>query len=570
VVKQSQNTPDPKRIFGIIGIIELSRGPYLVVIKSRKEVGLMDGNKIWKIGSTEIHPLYTETAAAMVTLTQAEDDKKYLALVKQILSLPLYFSYDFDITNTYQRRAAWTKEKALEPLYKKADIRFWWNRYLLAPFLNPVPTSTDGVPSATPDQYSRFILPVMMGFIEIHHIQVRGTLVEFALFSRRHTRRAGCRYVVRGIDASGAVANFVETEQVVVLPERKLTHAFVILRGSIPVFWTQLATLKYAPVIAVQTKQDVDAAFNAHFGELANTYGKEGPFVCTSLINLKGSELKLADQFAAAVQRCRFPNVEYYPFDFHKECPGTNYTALQRLLSEIQPSMDKSGWFIADNAQHTEGPSFRAGSVLRVQSGAVRVNCIDNLDRTNVGQSVFAKHVLLQQLQVLGLIPPETKLEDLVELKKAFQNTWADNANSLATQYAGTGALKVDFTRNGKRSFGGMLMDGYNSLMRYILNNFKDGVKQDAFNLFLGVYRVDPKAKSPFAADKGREQIINFFLVLFVLLFGTGFTRYITFSPYVAAGYWVAFLGIYAAGITLYGKKLVNLPVLTRNRTKAD
>lgn len=563
-MKKSENVLEPKKIFGIVGIAELSAGRYLIVIKSRKEVGLLDGRKIWKIGSVEFYPFATQDRAAQpLSLTQREDDKKYLSLLKSILSLPLYFSYDMDITNTYQRRSTWNLQAMKDPMYTRVDNRFWWNRYLQSALLNPA-----GSNASTPESYAKFILPLMMGFVEVSHLTIRGTLVEFALISRRHVRRAGCRYVVRGIDESGAVANFIETEQIVVLPDRKQTHSFVQLRGSIPVFWTQLVTLKYAPVIAVQTNKDADAAFKAHFAELFRIYGDKAPYICASLINLKGSELKLATQYEAIVKRSNLPGVEYYPFDFHKECPGTNFANINRLLQQIQPSMNMMGWFIADGANHTEGPDFRPGTALRIQQGAIRSNCIDNLDRTNVAQSVFAKHVLMQQLLVLGVVTEEVKFEDLAELKYAFQNTWADNANTISTQYAGTGALKTDFTRTGKRSLHGMLMDGYNSLKRYVLNNFHDGLKQDAFNLFLGVYRVDPRAPSPFIADRGREQIISFFMVLFVLLALTGLTRIVTFNPYVAVGYWAGFVGIYAAGIALYGKRLVNLPVLTRTVKK--
>lgn len=564
-MKKSESPLEPKRIYGIVGIATLSLGRYLIVVKSKKEVGVLDGRRIWKVGSVEFLPFRGSemNEAQPSTYTQREDDKKYLSLLKQVLALPLYFSYDVDITNSYQRRSTWNLQAMKDPMYSRVDARFWWNRYLQSPLLDP-----PGPGSSAPETYAKFILPMMMGFIEIHHLNIRGALVELALISRRHTRRAGCRYVVRGIDESGAVANFVETEQIVVLPHRKQTHAFVQVRGSIPVFWTQLASLKYAPVIAVQSNRNVDEAYKTHFSELSRIYGESGRYVCTSLINLKGSELKLADQYDAVVKRNPMPGVEYYPFDFHKECPGTNFANISKLLQQIQPSLTMMGWFIADNTNHCEGPDFRPGVVLRVQQGTVRVNCIDNLDRTNVTQSVFAKYILMQQLLVLGVTTDETKFEDLVELRYAFQNTWADNANVLSTQYAGTGALKTDFTRTGKRSFKGLLMDGYNSLLRYVLNNFHDGVKQDAFNLFLGVYRVDPRAVSPFAADKGREQIISFFVVVFVLLSLTGLTRVVTHNPYLAVGYWCGFLGIYAAGISLYGKKLVNLPVLTRNNKK--
>ena len=37
----------------------------------------------------------------------------------------------------------------------------------------------------------------------------------------------------------------------------------------------------------------------------------------------------------------------------------------------------------------------------------------------------------------------------------------------------GTGALKSGFTRTGKRTVGGILDDGYKSVLRYYLNNFQ-------------------------------------------------------------------------------------------------
>lgn len=55
---------------------------------------------------------------------------------------------------------------------------------------------------------------------------------------------------------------------------------------------------------------------------------------------------------------------------------------------------------------------------------------------------------------------------------------WADHANEISIAYSGTGALKTDFTRTGKRTKVGALEDGYKSVMRYIKNNFFDGARQ--------------------------------------------------------------------------------------------
>ena len=65
-----------------------------------------------------------------------------------------------------------------------------------------------------------------------------------------------------------------------------------------------------------------------------------------------------------------------------------------------------------------------------------------------------------------------------LSLNATMRNIWADNADACSVQYAGTGALKTDFTRTGKRTFAGLLQDGVNSMVRYWKNNFMDGKRQ--------------------------------------------------------------------------------------------
>ena len=76
-----------------------------------------------------------------------------------------------------------------------------------------------------------------------------------------------------------------------------------------------------------------------------------------------------------------------------------------------------------------------------------------------------------------------------MQLEKAFRILWADHGDALSWQYAGTGALKSGFTRTGVRSPMGLLDDGWKSAIRYYLNNYEDGHKQDAIDLITGNYR---------------------------------------------------------------------------------
>jgi len=56
--------------------------------------------------------------------------------------------------------------------------------------------------------------------------------------------------------------------------------------------------------------------------------------------------------------------------------------------------------------------------------------------------------------------------EKYKEVDSLFKNVWANNADAISIQYSGTGALKNDFTRTGKRDFRGVLNDGINSVTR--------------------------------------------------------------------------------------------------------
>ena len=68
-----------------------------------------------------------------------------------------------------------------------------------------------------------------------------------------------------------------------------------------------------------------------------------------------------------------------------------------------------------------------------------------------------------------------------------LQEIWADNGDAISRQYAGTDALKGDFTRTGERKFKGLMKDGVNSASRYYMNRFKDAYRQGAIDVAVGL-----------------------------------------------------------------------------------
>ncbi len=87
---------------------------------------------------------------------------------------------------------------------------------------------------------------------------------------------------------------------------------------------------------------------------------------------------------------------------------------------------------------------------------------MDCLDRTNVCQSSFAKHMLDQQLKNQGF----DMREQLDQENAWFNILWADNGDAISKQYASTSAMKGDYTRTKKRDYRGALNDAGLSLTR--------------------------------------------------------------------------------------------------------
>ena len=64
-------------------------------------------------------------------------------------------------------------------------------------------------------QYAPFKIPCIYGYLYIKTIQIDANKkFDFALVSKKDCRRPGRRFIVRGIDREGNVANFVETEHI--------------------------------------------------------------------------------------------------------------------------------------------------------------------------------------------------------------------------------------------------------------------------------------------------------------------------------------------------------------------
>lgn len=100
-----------------------------------------------------------------------------------------------------------------------------------------------------------FVMPCILGFVRQISAApvaagVKSDTVTVTVIARRALCRAGTRHWRRGADSSGDVANFVESEQILETGSGEVT-SMVQLRGSIPLFWSQVLSI-CLPVLCAQ------------------------------------------------------------------------------------------------------------------------------------------------------------------------------------------------------------------------------------------------------------------------------------------------------------------------------
>jgi phosphatidylinositol 4-phosphatase len=104
-------------------------------------------------------------------------------------------------------------------------------------------------------QYAPFKVPCIFGYLYIKSLMIDSQKkFDFALISKKDCRRPGRRFIVRGIDKDGCVANFVETEHVITLYEQAdamRVASYIQTRGSIPALWSQKPTMKWSPAVRI-------------------------------------------------------------------------------------------------------------------------------------------------------------------------------------------------------------------------------------------------------------------------------------------------------------------------------
>ena len=426
-----------------------------------------------------------------------------------------YFSLTGDITNSLQRQVFEGDPADAYGGYtnwlSNLDDRFFFNKPLVQELIDMEDTRA-----------YNWITPFIQGYIELQECKLdTGEADDFysdfenqdnmlnnmgrpmlqpvnqlpqyytiAIISRRSRHRAGTRYKRRGVNEEGHVANYVETEQILLYHHYALS--FLLVRGSVPVHWSQPG-YKYRPPPKLDRSPEEDQlAFSRHFNTEFAIYGP--PIYAINLAEKFGRERVISEAYLDQSLWYNNPDLHFISFDFHDACKGMHFENVSILTDAISEQVRGLQFTWLD--KH---------GVVCTQTGVVRVNCIDCLDRTNVVQTALARLILETQLTKLGVVPPEPGgLPENTRL--TFQSLWANNGDALSRQYAGTNALKGDFTRTGERNLSGLMKDGMNSASRYYLNQFRDAYRQATIDLMTGQIAGDSNVEDLEVDDQEKTE----------------------------------------------------------------
>ncbi|RGP79176.1 sac1-recessive suppressor of secretory defect [Fusarium longipes] len=489
-------------------------------LDQKRNMGLSNAPKVSETVSTAAvsSPDKTQEGLAKAAPSEPELLPKLLRTAQVLFgsSRSFYFSYDFDLTRSLDERSV--PPNAETPLHNQVDEVFFWNRHLLQPFTssgqdclalplmqgfvgqktfvvdNQPPQSDDKgkdsvelsdlSPSKEHSDYPG--LGSSRASIDLR-LSERKYLI--TVISRRSTKRAGLRYLRRGIDQDGFVANMVETEQLLSTPTwdpSSNVYSFLQVRGSIPLFFTQ-SPYAFKPTPIQQHSEEANqAACRRHFESLSRNYGQ---LQIVNLVEKHGVESIIGSAYEKAVEQVnkgasQDNEIPFEWFDFHAACKGMKFENVSMLLDQLRDKIESFGSTVQKD-----------GKQLTRQQGVFRTNCMDCLDRTNVCQSSFAKHMLEIQLKEEGFdMSAQTD-----QVTAWFNTLWADNGDAVSKQYASTAAMKGDYTRTRKRDYRGALNDLGLGLARYYSGMVNDYFSQAAIDFLLG--NVTAKIFEEFESD---------------------------------------------------------------------
>ncbi|OAA70871.1 polyphosphoinositide phosphatase Fig4 [Akanthomyces lecanii RCEF 1005] len=477
--------------WGLLGFIRFTGCYYMLLITKKSTVAMIGGHYIYQVEGTELIPLAMGKSSKPEARNNSAEETRFLSIFNSLdLTRSFYYSYSYDVTHTLQHNIMRERASIARGVVPQTDgelnTMFVWNNYLLKPIAAVIKNPFD------------WCHPIIHGYVDQAALSIYGRTAYITVIARRSRHFAGARFLKRGANDLGYVANDVETEQIVAECQTTSFHApgprlycsphytsYVQHRGSIPLHWTQDSTgVTPKPPIELNLVDPFYSAAALHFDDLFQRYG--APIYVLNLIKAKERqprESKLLDEYTNCIDYLN----QFLPADkkiIHKAWDMSRASKVRGgdvigNLETIADSVLKATGFF----QNGDGVSVP----LTAQNGVARTNCIDCLDRTNAAQFVIGKRALGHQLHALGILEDKS-IEYDTDAVNLFTHMWHDHGDTIAVQYGGSQLVNTMETYRKINQWTSHSRDMIESFKRYYNNSFLDSQRQEAYNLFLGNY----------------------------------------------------------------------------------
>ncbi|CAH9118596.1 unnamed protein product [Cuscuta europaea] len=510
--------------YGIVGFVKFLGPYYMLLITKRRKIGTICGHAVYAITKSEMIPIPTSTVLSNMAFSKNEN--RYKKLLRTVdLTKDFFFSYSYLIMLSLQKNLSNHESELV--LY---ETMFVWNEFLTRGIRNQL-------------RNTMWTVALVYGFFKEAKLPICEKNFKLILIARRSRHYAGTRYLKRGVNEKGRVANDVETEQIVVedVPEGCPVHISSVVqnRGSIPLFWSQeTSRLNIKPDIILSRKDPMYEATQLHFENLVKRYGN--PIIILNLIKTrekKPRESILRAEFANAIdcinkKLSEENHLKFLHWDLNKFTKNKATNVLMALGKVAANALELTGFFYchvnpssrtaellnfpyASNKCKQDGSEEDLHNVAvnthcvesglnynkddshgilstkcpNFQRGVLRTNCIDCLDRTNVAQFVYGLVAMGHQLHALGFIDVENIDLDS-PLADALMKIYESMGDTLALQYGGSAAHNKIFSeRRGQWKAATQSQEFFRTLQRYYSNAYMDAEKQAAINVFLGHFQ---------------------------------------------------------------------------------
>ncbi|OMJ17462.1 Polyphosphoinositide phosphatase [Smittium culicis] len=306
------------------------------------------------------------------------------------------------------------------------------------------------------------------------------------LIARRSRVFAGVRFMKRGVNEKGYVANDVETEQIIHtmdttsfdLPylgknSNPSYTSFVQHRGSIPLFWSQDTS-------AMNPKPPIE---REEFTECINYLNKvidERNKLLYIRWDMSRAKNNREDDVLEILEEIAEESLSLTGFFHNGPELYTNFVKHKNMfdaqIKEFKKDPSSSATFEFDEPIKRNHKQF--------QNGVVRSNCIDCLDRTNTAQYIIGKVAAAHQLYALGLIN-EPYLAFDTDAIFMLEAMYHDLGDTIALQYGGSELVNTVKTYRNNNNWTSHSRDMIVSIKRYYSNSFVDAERQNAITMFL-------------------------------------------------------------------------------------